>query len=74
MLTIKCAKCRKKLLKYYKIGEGHLIHCWKKHIKENHTIQKENSIQCTCGNTIGRDQKHAIKIHHASVIITGKPN
>ena len=71
MLTIRCAYCHKKLLKYQKIGEGKLIYCWKDHIIKNQTIQDQEFIICTCGKIIGKEQKDAIKLRQSSVTITG---
>lgn len=74
MLTIRCSHRRKKLILYYKIGEGRLIRCWKNHIKENHTSQNNFLIKCECGQIIGKDEGTAIKLRLSSILISGKTN
>lgn len=72
MLTIRCAHCHRKLLKYEKFGKGRLIYCWKDRIKDNKTIKRENLISCPCGQIIGKDEGKSLKLHQSFVIISGK--
>ena len=55
MLTIKCSKCKTKLFKYKKIGEGKVIRCWKSKITRVYETEVKNGkLLCgNCGNVIG---------------------
>ncbi len=70
MMTIKCAKCKRKVFKYIKIGKGKLWHCWKDRIIEDLSIHNENNILCKCGNLIGIDEKKWIKLKQHSILIS----
>ncbi len=72
MLTIKCAKCKRKLFKYLKIGKGRVLHCWKQRIKSDYTIHDDDNIKCKCGQMIGIDQGKWIKMRQEAFIYTGK--
>ena len=71
MITVKCAKCKRKIFKYQKIGKGRLWHCWKERIIEDYSIREGNQIKCKCGNLIGIDQGKWIKIRQNSFTYTG---
>ena len=71
MLTIKCAKCKRKIFRYVKIGKGRLWHCWKDRIIEDLSIHEGNNIMCTCGNTIGIDEEKWIKLKQNSFTTSG---
>ncbi len=71
MIIVKCAKCKKKIFKYQKIGNGHLWHCWKERIIENYSLQDGNKIKCQCGNLIGIEQGKWIKMKQHSFIYSG---
>ena len=62
MITIKCAKCKKKIFKYKKIGKGRLWHCWKDRIIEDYSVRDGIKIKCQCGNSIGIDEGKWIKM------------
>ena len=54
MLTIKCAKCKDKLLKYKKIGKGKVLKCWESKITRIYGEIKDDKLFCKgCGNEIG---------------------
>jgi hypothetical protein len=72
MLTIKCAKCKRKLFKYLKIGKGRVLHCWKQRIKDDHTIHDKDMIRCRCGQVIGIDKVKWIKMNQKAFVYTGK--
>ncbi|MBC7194403.1 MAG: hypothetical protein H5U37_01915 [Caldisericia bacterium] len=73
MLTLRCSKCKKKLFKYEKIGEGRLLHLWKNRIKEVYHINKlEDKYFCECGNLIGIDNKIYIRLKKGSFTYTGE--
>ncbi len=57
MLVLRCAACRKKLLRYDKIGQGELLRCHKARIdKFYNTYERERRLYCTCGRDIGIDK------------------
>lgn len=54
MLTIRCGRCKAKVLKYNKIGQGRVLRCYYKRIKENNGLLEEEKLKChQCGNTLG---------------------
>ena len=71
MINIKCAKCKRKIYRYIKIGKGRVLHCWKDRIVEDFSICKDNIILCKCGNQIGVDQQKWIKLNQNSITISG---
>ncbi|MBA7602907.1 hypothetical protein ES703_10003 [subsurface metagenome] len=71
MLTIKCARCKRKLFKYEKIGTGRLLHLWPDRIKEDHSTHEDKKVKCRCGNVIGVDQGIWIKLRPQSFTYTG---
>jgi hypothetical protein len=71
MLVLKCAKCRRKLYKYLKVGKGRLLHCWKGRIREDYTVRKGDTVRCSCGNVIGVDKGSYIKLKQRSFTRTG---
>jgi len=71
MITIKCAKCNRKIFKYLKIGKGRVWHCWKDRISKDHSIRDGNAVRCPCGNLIGVEQGKWIKMKQNSFIYSG---
>jgi hypothetical protein len=71
MLVLKCAKCRRKLYKYLKVGKGRLLHCWKGRIDEDNTKKHGDIVKCPCGNVIGIDKGKFIKLKQRSFTRTG---
>jgi len=71
MITIKCAKCKKKLLKYHKFGKGKILRCYKDRISENNLIEKNGLYLCSCSNLIGTDSGVFIKMKQNSFIFSG---
>ena len=54
ILTIKCAKCKDKILKYNKIGSGQVLRCWESKIKTIYGELKNEKLYCpNCNNLIG---------------------
>jgi len=72
MIIIKCAKCRREIFKYHKVGKGKLWHCWKGRIIEDYSVKKGNKIFCQCGNLIGIDQGKRIKMKQHSFTYSGE--
>ena len=71
MYTIKCSKCKKKLLKYRKIGSGRVLRCWHSRIVEDYTVRKGNKIYCKCGNLIGTSDNLKIRMKQSAFVHTG---
>jgi hypothetical protein len=71
MITIKCARCKRKIFKYKKIGKGKLWHCWRERIIEDYSIKDGDKIKCECGNIIGIVQRRWIKLRQNSFIYSG---
>jgi hypothetical protein len=68
MITIKCAKCKHKVFRYIKIGKGRVLHCWKSRIVKDYSIHDGNEVKCQCGNLIGIDEGHWVKMRQHSFI------
>lgn len=71
MLTIKCARCRRKLFRYLKVGKGRVLHCWKTRITKDYSIREGNRVLCKCGNLIGIEDQKYIKMHRSAFFYTG---
>ena len=71
MITIKCAKCKRKIFRYIKVGKGKIWHCWKDRIVEDLSIHNGKNIQCPCGNFIGVDVGKWIKMKQDAFIYSG---
>jgi len=74
VLTIKCAKCQRKVLRYLKLGKGRVLHCWKNRIKRDYSLREGNKVMCKCGNLVGIDEEKWIKMRRASFFYTGTKN
>jgi hypothetical protein len=72
MIIVKCAKCKKKIFRYLKIGKGKLWHCWKERIIEDNSTRDGDEIKCQCGNLVGIDEGKWIKIYPVRCIISGR--
>ena len=54
ILTIKCAKCKSKVLKYKKIGSGQVLRCWESKIRKIYGELENDKLYCpNCGSLIG---------------------
>ncbi|MDL1956668.1 MAG: hypothetical protein LWW95_06445 [Candidatus Desulfofervidus auxilii] len=71
MLIVKCAKCKRKIFKYLKIGKGRLLRCWKERIIKNYSVQEGIKVKCQCGNVIGIDKGRWIKMKQNAFIYSG---
>lgn len=71
MLTIKCAKCHKKLFKYLKIGKGKVLKCFFSRIEKPSYITDDEFIKCSCGNVIGKIADNHIKMIPHTFIYSG---
>jgi len=71
MLTIKCAKCNRKLLKYEKIGKGRVLRCWHDRIIEDFCIRNGSEVRCACGNVIGAEDGVKIRMKQRAFTYSG---
>ncbi len=68
MITIKCAKCKRKVFRYGKIGKGRVLHCWKGRIVKDYSVHDGHEVKCQCGNLIGIDEGKWIKMKQHSFV------
>lgn len=72
MLTIRCAKCGKKLFRYLKIGKGELHICIKSRIEKDFTVRDGKFVKCPyCGNIVGVDMGTYIKMRKGQFTYSG---
>ena len=71
MLVIKCQKCRRKIFRYVKVGNGRVWRCWKDRITEDLSIHEGGDIKCVCGNHIGFDEETSIRLRQHSFFTSG---
>ncbi len=72
MLTVRCSRCKRKLFRYEKIGEGRLLRCHKARITRLFAGQlSEAGLVCLCGLEIGRDGGDWIDMLPGRVVTTG---
>ncbi|MCF7792538.1 MAG: hypothetical protein K9N09_01270 [Candidatus Cloacimonetes bacterium] len=71
MLTLKCAKCKSKLFKYYKVGTGKVLRCYFARISKDRSIRKNDQVLCECGNVIGKLESNCIRMKQNSFIYSG---
>ncbi len=69
IITVKCAKCGRKIFKYQKMGKGKLWRCWKSRIIEDYSIHDGDEVKCKCGNVIGVDKGGYIRLRQSAIII-----
>ena len=72
-IKIYCSQCDTLLYKYYKAGEGHLVKCYKKRIKDDYT---NGDLKCpNCQSEFARERmingKPANKIIQGKVYVKG---
>ncbi len=57
MLILKCSACRRKLWKYYKLGQGEVHRCHKDRIKKVWNMEeRDGKVFCPCGKAVGIDR------------------
>ncbi|MGV9171585.1 MAG: hypothetical protein ACOC35_03305 [Promethearchaeia archaeon] len=72
MLTIKCAGCKGKILKYLKIGKGKIHRCYKNRIQEYYVEFDGDKLKCpNCGTVLGTDEGDYIKMNHQAFTYSG---
>jgi len=73
MLILKCAACRKKLLRYDKIGQGEVLRCHKDRITKVYSLRiRGNKVVCVCGKDIGIDKGSFYKMVAKAFTYSGK--
>jgi len=73
MLIIKCGKCKTKLFKYKKIGEGKVLRWWKSKITRVYDTEVKNGkLLCgNCSNVIGEVDEKKVDMNSDSFTYTG---
>ena len=72
MLTVKCAKCKTRIFKYIKIGQGRLIKCARDRIAEDNAVYEDEKVLCPeCGNLIGKLDGQIVRLRRSSFVHTG---
>lgn len=72
MLTIKCSRCKSKLIKYRKIGKGKVLRCHKSKIKNWYDLYEDAGYYyCSCGNIIGENKEKYIKMNRREFTYSG---
>ncbi len=72
MIIIKCAKCKSKIFKYVKIGQGQILRIYIDRIAEDNSIRKDEEVRCQCGNAIGKEFDGFIKPKKGNFTYTGR--
>ena len=72
MIIIKCAKCKSKIFKYIKIGQGQILKIYLDRITEDNSIREDGEVRCKCGNIIGLESDGFIKTKKGNFIYTGR--
>jgi len=72
MLVLRCARCKKKLLRYQKWGSGEVHRCHKSRIERMEGAQVDGDrLRCTCGETIGIDKGTFFKMVRKAFTYSG---
>lgn len=71
MLVLKCSRCKKKLMKYNKVGKGRILNCWIDKIKNDVTLRDGDDVKCVCGNIIGNVTPKGIRMKPNSFTFSG---
>jgi hypothetical protein len=72
MLTIRCSACKRKLLKYNKLGKGEVHRCHKSRIdKLIEACENGCRLRCPCGAEIGIDKGSFYKMIRKAFTYTG---
>ncbi len=73
MLTIKCADCKTKIMKYKKIGRGKVLRCYRDRITRLYDYQVDgDELKCgNCGNVIGDIEKKQVDMNQHAFTYSG---
>ncbi len=69
IITVRCAKCGRKIFRYQKMGKGKLWRCWKSRIIEDYSVHDGDEVRCECGNVVGVDKGGYIRLRQSAIII-----
>ena len=72
MITIRCAKCKSKIFKYVKIGQGQVLRIYLDRVSEDNSIRVDGEVRCSCGNVIGLESGEFIKTKKGNFTHTGR--
>jgi len=56
MITIRCSRCKSKIIRYRKVGKGRVLRCFKDRIAKRYKVQEAKDLVCECGQMIGTDE------------------
>ncbi len=77
MLILKCAKCKKKLWKYEKIGKGEVIRLHKDRITRHYLdinlegLAMDEKLFCVCGQPLAHNKGSCITLVKKGILATG---
>ncbi len=72
MLIFKCGACRKKLIRYHKIGPGEVHRCHKARIDKYYGADpRDDGLYCACGRRVGIDRGSYYTMVKKSVTYSG---
>jgi len=73
MLTIKCAKCKTKLFKYKKVGQGKVLRCWKSKITRLYDgeVSGRDFVCGHCRNVIAEIKDDRLEMNSDAFTYTG---
>lgn len=73
MIIIRCARCKAKVLRYEKIGQGKVLKCHLARISRNYGLLNDKTLSCPkCNNILGENQGSHIKMHQAEFTFGGR--
>jgi hypothetical protein len=70
MITIRCARCKTRILRYFKKGKGKVLYCYKDRISKWY-LQADKEIRCPCGNLIAIEDGDRYKMIQGAFTFTG---
>lgn len=73
MLTIKCADCKTKIMKYKKIGKGKVLRCYRDRITRLYDYEvKDDLLKCgNCGKEIGEVEEKQVNMNQRAFTFSG---
>ncbi len=73
MLTIKCADCKTKIMKYKKIGKGKVLRCYRDRITRLYDYEVEgDKLKCgNCGKVIGDIDETQVNMNQTAFTFSG---
>jgi hypothetical protein len=72
MIVIKCGKCKRKIIKYRKLGAGRVLRCFKERIERYYQEPVDGDLVCECGEVIGTDCGNWYQMKQGNFVYTGK--